>query len=128
MICYRLRLRNMKLLLVYNTHSDPFSTVVDYVHKMFSPSTYKCDLCALTHHHLGERSVWKNFRKSSGVEMEFMYIRQYERKYKERHNYPVVLKVEEGERKVLISKEHLRSIKDVNELITLIMQFKENEK
>ena len=38
-----------KLIFIYNADSGLFNTVTDIAHKIFSPETYSCNLCALTH-------------------------------------------------------------------------------
>ncbi len=48
------------LIFVYNANSDLFSTVTDFAHKILSPSTYQCQLCALT---------YGNFSKKAGMEI-----------------------------------------------------------
>lgn len=107
-----------ELIFVYNANTDPLSVLVDYAHKMFKPSSYKCELCALTHHNLGERSSWKKFRKRSGVSMEFMYIRAFEEKFNLQYNYPVILQKEENNVFLLMGKADLQKIESVEELIT----------
>lgn len=107
----------MKLLFVYNANNDVLSAAIDYAHKVFRPSTYRCELCMLTHHNFGERTSWKNFRKQAGVEMEFWYIHQFEKAFKESYDYPVILTEKAGKRKVLIGKETLQQLENVDELI-----------
>ena len=42
---------------VYNADGDVFSLVGDFAHKIFSPKTYNCNLCAITHGNFGMNSV-----------------------------------------------------------------------
>lgn len=106
-----------KLLFVYNANTDPMSAIVDYAHKVFKPSTYKCELCALTHHNLGQRSAWKKFKKRSEVEMEFMYIRGFEAKFNLQYQYPVILERKGDEFLQVMGKSELQKIESVEELI-----------
>ena len=39
---------NDSLLFVYNADSGFFNTLADIGHKLFSPATYPCQLCAIT--------------------------------------------------------------------------------
>jgi hypothetical protein len=39
----------MKLLFVYNADSGLAAALFDSAHKLLSPQTYACNLCALTH-------------------------------------------------------------------------------
>ena len=106
-----------QLIFVYNANTDPISAIVDYAHKVFKPSTYKCELCALTHHNLGERSVWKDFKNRSKADMEFMYIRGFEAKFNLQYDYPVILEKKDGEFLQIMGKKELQKIKSVDKLI-----------
>ena len=107
-----------QLIFVYNANTDPISAIVDYAHKVFKPSTYKCELCALTHHNLGERSVWKEFKNHANAEMEFLYIRGFEAKFNLQYNYPVILEKADGGFLQIMGKKELQKISSVDELIT----------
>ena len=61
------------LVFVYNAESGVFNTLADVAHKIFSPQTYACNLCALTHTAFGMRSEWKRFLEGLGVPMEFLH-------------------------------------------------------
>lgn len=106
-----------KLIFVYNANTDPISTIVDYAHKVFKPSTYKCELCALTHHNFGERNAWKEFKKHANAEMEFMYIRSFEAKFNLLYDYPVILEKNKEGFLQIMGKKELQKIKSVEELI-----------
>ncbi|MFT4282947.1 MAG: GTPase [Candidatus Woesearchaeota archaeon] len=100
-----------KLTFVYNADSGFFNAMSDSFHKTFSPSTYECNLCALTHGFFKEKIKWKEFIKKLDLEVEFLH--KNEIKLKE---YPVVLLDE----KIIFSKKELEKIKDLDELIRRI--------
>ena len=52
------------LVFVYNARSGLFNALSDAAHKIFSPGTYQCNLCALTHTALGMRGEWRKFLDS----------------------------------------------------------------
>ena len=106
-----------KLVFVYNANTDPISALVDYAHKVFKPSTYKCELCALTHHNLGQRSAWKKFKNRSKVEMEFMYIRGFEAEFNLQYEYPVILERKDEGFFLIMGKKELQKIESVEQLI-----------
>ena len=58
------------LVFVYNADSGLFNAVSDAAHKIFSPRTYQCNLCALTHSAIGMRREWKQFLDSLDVPLE----------------------------------------------------------
>ncbi|NCA68803.1 MAG: hypothetical protein EOM91_01645 [Sphingobacteriia bacterium] len=62
-----------RLIFVYNADSGLFNALADIGHKLFSPSTYPCSLCAITHGVLAERTQWRDFIASLGVSCEFLH-------------------------------------------------------
>jgi len=44
-----------KLIFVYNADSGLLNAMKDWAHKIVSPETYPCSLCALTYNNLGMR-------------------------------------------------------------------------
>ncbi len=61
------------LIFVYNADSGLFNTLADIAHKIFSPQTYACRLCALTHTPVGMRQEWKEFIQSLPLPVEFLH-------------------------------------------------------
>ena len=62
-----------KIVFVYNADSGVFNALTDAAHKILSPQTYPCSLCALTHSALGMRREWKQFLDGLGVPLEFLH-------------------------------------------------------
>ena len=48
------------LIFVYNANAGLFNMMSDYAHKIISPETYECNLCALTYGNLGMKQKWKS--------------------------------------------------------------------
>lgn len=69
------------LVLVYNADSGLFNAVADAAHKIFSPRTYQCHLCALTHSALGMRRGWRQFFEGLGVPLEFLHADELRARY-----------------------------------------------
>lgn len=61
------------LLFMYAADSGLFNTVADIAHKIFSPQTYPCRLCALTHGYFQTRKVWQDFIAGIGVPCRFLH-------------------------------------------------------
>ncbi len=109
---------------VYNADEDYFSQVTDYLHKVFSPKTYACNLCSLTHTNFGMRSEFKEFIKSFD-NIEFLHKDEFYRKYTEHKNdkLPAVYTVNADDKSklsVLINRDEINKINNLDELITLI--------
>ncbi|MGK7872264.1 MAG: GTPase [Xenococcaceae cyanobacterium] len=107
----------MKLIFVYNADSGKLNAVFDIAHKLISPNTYKCNLCQLTHETFQERDVWKKFRDESEEEMIFYHRDEFEKEYGQEYEYPIILKEEDGELSLHVSKQKLDEFKEVEELI-----------
>src|SRR3954464_123565 len=69
------------LVVVYNADSGVFNALADVAHKIFSPDTYACNLCALTHTAFGMRSEWKLFLEGLGVPLEFLHADELRSRY-----------------------------------------------
>jgi hypothetical protein len=111
----------IKLLFVYNANSGKLNALFDIGHKILNPESYKCNLCTLTHGSFKERSVWKNFRKSSDLDLIFIHRDEFEDQYGGEYSYPIVLK-NNGKLSVFISTKELNKISTPEDLIDLINQ------
>lgn len=113
-----------KLVFVYNADSGKRNAVLDSLHKVFSPSTYDCNLCDITFGLFGEKKDWKEFRSRFPVEMEFLhrdeFTKVYASKFGSRFTFPIVLGANAGEFEVIIGTEELNDLQDAPELMTLI--------
>jgi hypothetical protein len=69
------------LVFVYNAESGVFNALADSAHKIFSPATYACNLCALTHSAFGMRAGWRRFLESLGVSLEFLHADELRSRY-----------------------------------------------
>jgi hypothetical protein len=82
-----------QLVFVYNADSGMFNTLTDITHKVFSPQTYSCNLCAISHSYFSERDEWKDFISGLDAECEFLHRDEFEKKYHLKgHAYPAVFK------------------------------------
>ena len=69
------------LIFVYNADSGLFNTLADIGHKLFSPETYPCDLCQLTHGVLRERGAWRDFVTGLSLPCRFLHRDQFRAEY-----------------------------------------------
>ncbi len=70
-----------KLIFVYNADSGLLNAMKDWAHKIVSPETYPCSLCALTYDNLGMRRPWRDFVKELGYDVEFLHRDELEENY-----------------------------------------------
>src|SRR4030067_16255 len=69
------------LIFVYNADSGFVNTLLDIGHKIVSPQTYACNLCAITHSTFSMRDEWKNFVAGLGIPIEFLPRDELEKQY-----------------------------------------------
>lgn len=107
-----------KIIFVYNADSGLFSTVTDYVHKLLSPSTYACSLCALTHHHAGMKQEWKAFVQQLPYKAGFLHKDEFVHDYPayEKLALPAVFIQHQTSMQLLLSAETLNGFHEVDEL------------
>jgi len=112
----------MQLIFVYNADSGLINTVKDIGHKLFNPATYDCFLCSLTHGTFKEHPEWRAYRQHAACEMVFLHRDEFEERFGATHEYPVVLKQQEGteQLEVVISRRQLAGMASVNELIVAV--------
>ncbi|WP_162910528.1 hypothetical protein [Hymenobacter oligotrophus] len=65
-----------QLLFVYNANSGLPNALLDAVHKLVSPSTYACSLCAITYGAVSMRPEWKQFLRALPLPTKFLYRNQ----------------------------------------------------
>jgi len=112
------------LLFVYNARSGTLNALLEGVHKIVSPSTYSCKLCALTHGAFQEREMWKAFRQSTALTMDFCHRDEFLQNYMAERNdqweFPVILTKTETGLNVFLSKEELEILNTEAALIQAI--------
>lgn len=69
------------LLLVYHADSGHWNALWDIAHKVISPESYPCALCALTHGALSERGAWKAFRERHPGRLEMLHRDEFQRRH-----------------------------------------------
>lgn len=113
-----------KLIFVYNADSGLRNSIIDSVHKIFSPSTYECNLCDITFGAFTENRIWKNFKEETLFEMDFLhkdeFKKQYASKFGYAFDYPIVLITSVDNLEVFIATVELNALKSAEELISLL--------
>lgn len=111
-----------QLLFVYNANSDLFSTVTDFAHKILSPSTYDCHLCALTYGSLTMKQEWKTFVDGLPLQTVFFHKDEFKKKFKTESDYPSIFITEKETNKLLITKQEIVSCKSLEEVKNLVTE------
>jgi hypothetical protein len=117
-----------QLLFVYNGDAGFLARSLDYIHKVASPQTYACRLCALTYGPLGLRADWKNFLASLPLAVRFLHRDQFRRQHVGSSATPlpaVFLAGLGSEPQQLVAAEQLQQIDSLAELQAMIVDVSE---
>jgi hypothetical protein len=110
-----------KIIFVYNADSGVFNLLSDIAHKMFSPQTYACNLCAITHSNFGMKKEWKEYLDSLENPLEFLHADEFTGKYKsEKINLPAIFIEENGALKPVASADQINKSKSIEDLKSII--------
>ncbi len=110
------------LVFVYNAGSGVFNALADAAHKIFSPQTYQCNLCALTHSALGMRGEWRRFLDGLDAPPEFLHADELEARYGVAGvPLPAVFRREGGELRVLFGADAINACRTLDDLKRLML-------
>ena len=110
----------MKFLFVYNADSGLFNSVADAIHKVISPDTYECNLCAITYGPFTMRNEWRDYVEALGSEIEFIHRDEFQKRYDQNDKLPAVYQVEASGLKLVISAEQINKARSIKDLIGLV--------
>ena len=110
------------LVFVYNADSGVFNALADAAHKIFSPRTYRCNLCALTHSAVGMRKEWKWFLDGLGRPLEFLHADELATRYGVAGvPLPAIFERDGDETKVLVGADSINACRTMDDLKRLIL-------
>ena len=105
------------ILFVYNADSGVFNTLADTAHKLLSPKTYSCNLCAVTYATFGMRGAWKTYIEGLSMPVEFLYRDEFRRRYAEREDaLPAVFRRTAEGLEVLLDAATLDAVESIDDL------------
>lgn len=119
-------MKERELIVVYNASSGLFGTVTDFAHKILSPTTYQCRLCALTYGDFSMKKEWKSFIENFPVKTTFLHKNEFLDRYKIKMALPAIFIQSEEGIKTLISRQEIERCQDIEELKLLLVQKYEN--
>lgn len=110
-----------KIIFVYNADSGVFNLLSDIAHKMFSPQTYACNLCAITHSHFGMKKEWKDYLDSLGNPLEFLHADEFKNKYsREKISLPAIFIEKAGFLKQIADSNRINNSHSIQDLKSII--------
>jgi hypothetical protein len=111
------------LVFVYNADSGVFNTLADAAHKLFSPRTYACNLCALTHTAVRMRGEWREFLEGLGRPLEFLHADELATRYGLKGvGLPAVFTRDGAGLRVLAGADSVNACRTLDELKRLVLE------
>jgi hypothetical protein len=113
------------LIFVYAVDGGLFNGITHYAHKIISPSTYPCNLCAVTNNMLGTKREWATFIRGLGIKTEFLHRDEFKESHPnaEQNKFPAVFRsTGDGDLEVLITSAEINECRDVSALISLVSE------
>ncbi|TKD50102.1 hypothetical protein [Sphingomonas baiyangensis] len=110
-----------RLMFVYNADDGLAAALLDAAHKLVSPATYPCSLCAVTYGAVAMRRDWRAFLRRLAAPPRFYHRQKFERDHPDvAEPLPLVLIEREAHVSTLIDARTLASIRDVPALVAMI--------
>ncbi len=116
----------MQLLFVYNAGADRLSVALDFLHKIIRPSTYACNLCAITYGTFNMYPEWEQFIKSLPVETLFLHKDEFKKEYPDFvTEFPVAFIVANGLLETVITPQEMQTLnlEQLKQRVTEIVNF-----
>ncbi len=111
----------MHLVFVYNADAGLFSMLTYYAHKIVSPQTYACSLCALTYGNLGMKRAWKRFVTGLDATIEFLHRDELAERYGVRDvPLPAVFRPAAAGLEVWVDAPELNACEDLDALVRVV--------
>ena len=111
-----------RLVIVYNANAGLAAGVMDSVHKLLSPSTYPCQLCAVTYGLTSMKREWRVFLDGLGMELLFHHRPDFRQAFPQAADWPLPLVAVEdgGVLGQLVSAADFAEIPDLASLIRVV--------
>ena len=98
------------LFLIYNADSGLMNLALDTLHKVFSPKTYHCNLCRITHGFIGEKQDWIKFVNSLTYNIVYMHKDEWEKEERGTFQYPMVYVYEDDKYQEILNAEQINKM------------------
>jgi hypothetical protein len=110
------------LVFVYNAKSGLFNKLTDFAHKLISPNSYTCNLCAITYSEFGMRNEWKEFLNALNLQVDFHYKDIFQEDYGMNHiELPAILLKNSTQLDLIVDATAINSCHNLADLKNLIL-------
>jgi len=111
-----------ELIFIYNAKSGLVNEMIDFAHKIVSPETYDCNLCAISYGTFTKKKGWSYYINSLPIKSTFTYKDKISalKKGLSSLKFPTIIIRDGVELNEIISRNEINSIKNINQLISLL--------
>ena len=109
-----------ELIFIYNAKSGLVNQFLDFSHKIVSPSTYNCNLCAISYGNFLMKKKWSNYISSLPVRSIFTYKDKVSEYGYDNIELPSIIFRNDSRSGVIISNDKINNLKNIEQLIELL--------
>ncbi|GAB3850053.1 hypothetical protein GCM10028822_14920 [Hymenobacter terrigena] len=113
-----------RLVFVYNADGGHLAGLKDLFHKILSPGTYPCSLCAITYGAISMQPLWREFIKTLPLPVDFRHRDEFVRDFPQwaSHPLPAAFAVNEDGALMPFIEAPEMDAADLNGLMQLVQQ------
>lgn len=86
----------VEIIFVYNADSGLWNGYMDMLHKVVSPKTYTCNLCAITYGTFSMNKEWKDFVSGLPAKVTFLHRDEWTARYSRKEDALPAVFVKQG--------------------------------
>ena len=109
-----------ELIFVYNAKSGLFNELLDFAHKIISPETYECNLCAITYGTFKMEKKWSRYVQSLPLKSIFTYKDEISKNNLPNVNLPSILLREHNDLIELLTAREINDLNNFDQLIRVL--------
>jgi hypothetical protein len=110
-----------RLIFVYAVDGGLVSSLFNFAHKALSPSTYRCNMCALTYGSFGTKKEWSSFVEALGFPATFLHRDELAKLYPNvKDPLPAVFVERDGEFTTIVDAAAIRGCRNLDQLMAAV--------
>ena len=113
---------NLELIFIYNAKSGVVNELIDFAHKIVSPGTYDCNLCAISYGAFSMKKKWSTYIETLPFKSTFTYKDKFSKNGYSNIKFPSVFIRSNEKLDEIISATEINEIKNLDQLIGLLNQ------
>ena len=113
---------SLELIFIYNAKSGVVNELIDFAHKIVSPETYDCNLCAISYGAFSMKKKWSTYIETLPFKSTFTYKDKFSKNGYSNIKFPSVFIRSNEKLDEIISATEINEINNLDQLIGLLNQ------